>query len=161
MKVIKTLENRGILLKGTNRKITTQEGGFLNFVKPLMTADLPLMKSVLTPLAKSILLLLGLSAGMLAADAAIQKKVYEADVTALIILNEEMTDILKIVQSLEESGLLIKGVSETIKNKTREQNGGFLSMFLGTLAASILGSALTGRGVIRAGKGLIRTGENF
>ena len=161
MKVIKTLENRGILLKGTTRKITTQEGGSLNFVKPLMTADLPLMKSVLTPLSKSILLLLGLSAGMLAADAAIQKKVYGADVTALIILNEEMTDILKIVQSLEESGLLIKVVSETIKNETREQNGGFLSMFFGTLAASILGSALTGRGVIRAGKGLIRTGEHF
>ena len=56
MKVITSLENRGILLKGTTRKITSQEGGFLNFLRPLMTAGLPLMKSVLTPLAKSVLL---------------------------------------------------------------------------------------------------------
>ena len=54
VKVIKSLKNRGILLKGTARKITTQEGGFFNFVRPLMTAGLPLMKSVLTPLAKSV-----------------------------------------------------------------------------------------------------------
>ena len=70
MKVIKSLENRGILLKGTTRKITSQEGGFLNFLRPLMTAGLPLMKSVLTPLAKSVLLPLELLAGMPAADAA-------------------------------------------------------------------------------------------
>ena len=75
MKVIKSLENRGILLKGTTRKITSQEGGFLSFLRPLMTADLPLMKSALTPLAKIVLLPLGFSAGMLAADAAIQKKI--------------------------------------------------------------------------------------
>ena len=54
MKVIKSLENRGILLKGTTRKITSQEGGFLNFLRPLMTASLSLMKNVLTPLAKSV-----------------------------------------------------------------------------------------------------------
>ena len=76
MKVIKSLENRGILLKGTTRKITSQEGGFLNFLRPLMTAGLPLMKSVLTPLAKSFFLPLGLSAGTPTADAAIQKKIY-------------------------------------------------------------------------------------
>ena len=70
MKVIKSLENRGILLKGTTRKSISQEGGFLNFLRPLMTAGLPLMKSVLTPLAKSVLLPLGLSAGMSAAGAA-------------------------------------------------------------------------------------------
>ena len=72
MKVIRSLENRRILLKG----ITSHEGGFLNFLRPLMTTGLPLMKSVPTPLAKSVLLPLGLSAGMPAADAAIQKKVY-------------------------------------------------------------------------------------
>ena len=64
MKVIKSLENRGNLLKGTTRKITTQEGGFLNFLRPLMTAGLSLMKSVLTPVANSVLLPLGLSTGM-------------------------------------------------------------------------------------------------
>ena len=63
MKGIKSLENRGILLKGTCRKITSQEGGFLNFLRPLMTG-LPLMKSVLKPLAKSVLLPFVLSAVM-------------------------------------------------------------------------------------------------
>ena len=70
-----------------------------------MMAGLPLMKSVLTPLAKSVLLPLGLSAGMSAADAALQKKIYGVGrTTALIISNEEMKDIMKIVKSLEESG---------------------------------------------------------
>ena len=156
MKVIRSLENRGILLKGTTRKITSHEGGFLNFLRPLMTTGLPLMKSVPTPLAKSVLLPLGLSAGMPAADAAIQKKVYgsghpsdlASHTTALIISNEEMEDIMKIV-------------SETIRNKTKEQKGEFLPMLLGTLAARLLGSALIGRGVIRAAEGRIRAGQNF
>ena len=73
IKVIKSLENRGILLKATTRKITIQEGGFLNFLRPLMTAGLSLMKSVLTPYAKNVLLPFGLSAGMSAADPVIQK----------------------------------------------------------------------------------------
>ena len=102
------------------------------------------MKSVLTPLGNSILILLGLLAGMSVADAAIQKKNYGSGTTALIISNEDMKDIMKIVKSLEESGLLIKGISETIKNETKEQKGGFLSVLLGTLSASILGNGLTG-----------------
>ena len=68
---------------------------------------------------------------------------------------------MKIVHSSEESGSLIKGISETIKNKPREQKEGFLPMLLRTLAASMLGIALTGKGVMRAGKGTIRAGENF
>ena len=112
-----------------------------------MTAGLPLMKSVLTSLAKSALLQLGLSAGMSAANAAIQKKTYGSGTTTLIISNEEMEHIRKIVKSLEESGLLIKGISETIKNEAKEQKGGFLSVLLGTLAASMLES-----GVRRAGE---------
>ena len=81
--------------------------------------------------------------------------------TALIISNEEMEDIMKIFKSLEESGLLIKYVSEAIKNEEKKQNGGFLGMLLGTLAASILGNMLAGkpkiptRGIIRASKGVI------
>ena len=62
-----------------------------------------------------------------------------------------MDNLMKIVKSLEESGLVVKGVSETIKNERKEQKGEFLQMLLGTLADSLLGSALTGRGVIRAG----------
>ena len=116
IKVIKSLENRGILLKGTTRKITSQEVGFSNFLRPLMTAGLPLMKSVLTPLPKNVLLPLGLATGMSAADAAIQKKIYGSGTIALVISNEEMEDIMEIVKSLEESGLLIKGISETIEN---------------------------------------------
>ena len=73
MKLIRLLENRGILIKGTTRKITSQEGGFLNFLQPLMTAGLPLMKSVLALLAKSVLLPFGLSTTMSATDPVVQK----------------------------------------------------------------------------------------
>ena len=154
MKVIKSLENRGILLKAIARKVTCQEGGFLNFLKPLMTAGLPLMKNVLSPLAKNGLLPFGLSAGMSAADAATQKKhINGSGTTALITSNEEMEDIIKIVKTLEESGLLVKGIIETVKNEIKEQQGEeFLPMILGTLAASLLGNVLTGRRVIRAGE---------
>ena len=75
IKATKSLENRGILLKGTTRKIARQEGGFPNFLRPLITAGLPLMKSLLRPLAKNVFLPIGLSAAMSATDAAIQKKI--------------------------------------------------------------------------------------
>ena len=68
---------------------------------------------------------------------------------------------MKIVKLLKEGGLLIKGISETMKIKAKEQKGGFLPMILGTLAASILGSALIRRGVMRADESKIRAGENF
>ena len=125
MKVIESLENRGILLKGTIRKIASQEGGFLNFLRPLMTAGLPSMKSVLTALAKSVLLPLGLSVGMSVADAAIEKKIYGSGTTTLVISNEEMEDIMRIVKLIEESGLLVEGISDTIKNGTKEQKEDF------------------------------------
>ena len=64
-----------------------------------------------------------------------------------------MNDILKIVKSLEDSGVLLKGVGETVKNEAKEQSGGFLSRLLGTLGASLLGNVLAGKGVIRAGYG--------
>ena len=69
-----------------------------------------------------------------------------------------MEDILKIVKSLEDSGLLLKEVSETIKNETKEQKRGFLSMLLGTLGASVLGNMLAGKGVIREGEGTAKVG---
>ena len=69
-----------------------------------------------------------------------------------------MKDIIKIVKSLEDSGLLLKGVSKTIQNEAKEQKGGFLSMLLGTLGASLLGDILTGQGTNRAGEGIIRAG---
>ena len=72
-----------------------------------------------------------------------------------------MNDVIKIIKSLEESGLLIKGVSETIKNEAKEQKGGFLGMLLGTLGASLLGNLLTGKGTIKAGEGTVRAGQDF
>ena len=76
-----------------------------------------------------------------------------------------MDDILKIVKSLEDSGVLLKGVSETIQNEAKEQRGGFLGMLLGILGASLLGYLLTknlsGKGTIRAGEGAIRAGHGF
>ena len=75
-----------------------------------------------------------------------------------MISNDEMKDIIKIVKSLEDSGLLLKGVTETVQNEVKEQKGGFLSMLLGTLGASLLGNILAGKGINRAGEGVIRAG---
>ena len=76
-----------------------------------------------------------------------------------------MNDIMKIVQALEDSGISLKGVIKTIKNETKEQKRGFLSMLLGTLGASLLGDLLTknlsGKGTVRAGEGTIKAGEGI
>ena len=112
------------------------------------------MKSVIQPLAKSVLIPLGLTAASSAADAGMHKKILgSGHNTTFIISNDEMKDILKIVKSLEYSGLLLEGVSGIIKNEAKEQKGGFLSMILGTLGTSLLGNMLAGKGVIRAGEG--------
>ena len=82
--------------------------------------------------------------------------------TTLIISNDEMEDIIKIVKSLEDSGLLLKRVTETVQNKVKEQKGGFLSMLLGTLGASLLGNILAGKGAIATsqGRGINRAGQS-
>ena len=155
----------GIKLSKTQSSKMIQSGGFLGrLLCPLLKTGLPLMKSVIKPLAKSVLIPLGLTAAASAADAGIHKKISGSghNNTKLIISNDERDDILKIVKSLEGSGVLLKGVSETIQNEAKEQRGGFLSMLLGTLGASLLGDilskGLSGKGVIRAGKGTIRAG---
>ena len=104
-------------------------------------------------LAKNILAPLGITAAASAIDAGIQKKIHGSGTTTLIISNEEMNDIMKIVQALEDSNILLKEVTKTIKNETKEQKGGFLSMLLGTLRASLLGNILAGKGIVRAGSG--------
>ena len=101
---------------------------------------MPLIGNVLKPLAKSVLIPLGLTAAASAIDTAIHKK------------------IMKILKSLEDSGLLIKGVNETIKNEAKEQKGGFLRMLLGTLGASLLENLLTCKGKSSTGEGTNRAG---
>ena len=73
--------------------------------------------------------------------------------TTLIISNDEINDIIKILKSLEDSGLLLKGVAERVQNEVKEQKGGFLSILLGTLGASLLESLLTDKGAIATSKG--------
>ena len=148
-----------IKLSKTKLSKMIQSGGFLGnllgkLAGPLMEVAMPLAKNVLAPL--------GLSAAMSAIDGSIKKTMLGSGATTLIISNDEMDDILKIVKSLEDSGVLLKGVSETIQHEAKEQRGGFLSMLLGTLGASLLGDilskGLSGKGVIRAGEGTIRAG---
>ena len=130
-----------------------QSGGFCGrLLGPLLKTGLPLMKNVIKPLAKSVLIPLGLTAAASAADAGIHKKILGSghnNTITLIIPNNEMEDI-KIIQVLEDSGLLLKGVTETVQNKVKEQKRGFLSMLLGTLHASLLGNMLPGKGINRA-----------
>ena len=78
---------------------------------------------------------------------------HSSGITTLIISNKEMNDIMKIVQALEDSNILLKRVTKTIKNETKEQKGGFLSMLLGTLGASLLGNLLAAKEIVRAGSG--------
>ena len=127
-----------------------QSGGFLGSLLSKLAGQL--MK-VAVPLAKNILAPLGMTAAASAIDAGIQKKIHGSGATTLIISNKEINDIMKIVQALEDSNILLKGVTKTIENETKEQKGAFLSMLLGTLGASLLGNLLTGKGIVRAGYG--------
>ena len=138
-----------------------QSGGFLGQLLSKLAG--PLMKVAIL-LAKLVLAPLGITVAASAIDAGIQTKIHGCGTTTLIIRNEEMNDIMKIVQALEDSNILVKGVAKTIKNETKEQKGGFLSMFLGTLGASFLGNLLAGKGIVKAGsgnkkgKGIVRAG---
>ena len=119
---------------------------------------------VALPLGKNVLAPLGLTVAMSAIDGSIQKKMHGSGATKgagvkLIIEQEDMIDIIKIIKALENSGILLKGVSKAIKNETKEQKGGFLSMLLGTLGASLLGNLSTvGKGKMRPGDGILRAG---
>ena len=133
-----------------------QSGGFLR--KLLSKLAGPLMK-IAMPLAKNVLATLGLTAAMSAIDGSIQKKM-RGEGVKLVIEQEDMNDIMKIIEGLENSSILLKGVTKTIENETKEQRGGFLSTLLGTLGASLLENLLTGRkGIVRAAEGVVRAGE--
>ena len=125
-----------------------QSGKFLGSLLSKLTG--PLME-VAVPLAKNILAPLGITAAASKMDAGIQKKIHGSGTLTLIISNKEMNGMLKIVQALEDSNILLKWVTKTIKNKIKEQKGGILSILLGTLGASLLGIILAGKGIVRAG----------
>ena len=124
-----------IKLSKAQIKKLIQSGGFLG---KLLSKLAGLLMKVALPLAKNVLAPLGIK---------------------LIIEEEDMNDIMKIIEALENSGILLKGVSKTIENETKEQRGGFLSMLLGTLGASLFGNLLTGKGIMRAGDGIVRAGS--
>ena len=115
----------------------------------------PLMK-VAVPLAKNILVPLRITAAASEIDAGIKKKkskIHGSGTTTLVISNEEMNDIMKIVQALKDSNILLRGITKTIQNETKEQEGGFLSMLLGTLGASLLRNMLAGKEMLSTGYG--------
>ena len=118
----------------------------MSFLPKLIKPAISLGKNILAPL--------GLCAAMSGTNAAIQKKIYGLGNTTLIISDNCMNDLIKIVKALEEQDILLKGISKIIKNETKEQKGGFLSMLLGTLSASLLGNLLFGKGLCRTGYGL-------
>ena len=135
-----------IKLSKTQLSKMIQSGGFSGNLLGKLAG--PLMK-VAVPLAKNALAPLGLSAAMSAIDGSIKKKMLGfgatkgAGTTTLIISNDEMDDILKIIKSLDNSGVLLNGVSETIQHEAKEQRGRFLSILLGTLGAFLLGDVLS------------------
>ena len=150
------------MLSNTELHKIGHAGGFLGrLLRPSLKTGLPLIGYALKPLAKSVLIPLVLTEAASAADAAIPKKMFGYSKTILIISKEEMNDIMKIVKSLEESGLLIKDVSKTIKNEAKAQKGELIGMLSGTWGASLLGSLLTDEGKIRVTKGTVSAGQDF
>ena len=144
-----------IKLSKAQIKQLIQSGGFLGKLLSKLAGQL--MK-VAMPLAKNVLAPVGLTAAMSAIDESIQKKIHGSGIK-LIIEEEDMQDIIKIIKELENSDILLKGVGKTIENEIKEQRGGFLSMLLGTLGASLLGNLLTGKGIMRASNEIVRAVE--
>ena len=160
-KLINKIENNmstDIKLNKSQINKVIKEGGNLG---RLSMSFLPKLIKPAISIGKNILAPLGLSAAMSATDASIQKKMYGSGMTKLIISNDYLDDLIKIVTSLEEHDILLEGTSKTIKNETKKQEGGFLSMLLGTLGALLLGNLLTGKGLYRTGKGMYRTGNGM
>ena len=114
-----------------------QFGGFLGSLLSKLAG--PLMK-VAVSLATNILARLRITAAASAIDVGIPKKTHSSETTTLIISNEEVNNIIEIVQALEDSNILLKGITETIKNETKEQKGRFLIILLSTLRTSLLGN---------------------
>ena len=145
-----------IKLSKTQISKIIQPGGFSGSLLSKLAG--PLMK-VVVPLAKNILASLGITAAASLIDAVIQKKIHGSGLTTLIISNEKMNEIMEIIQALEDSNILLKRATKTIKNDINEQKGGFLGMILGTLGASSLGNMLAEKRIVRAGSGIKKEKE--
>ena len=157
-KLSKAIENNmstDIKLSKAQISKTIRSGGFLG---SLLSKIAGLLMKVAVPLTKNILAPLGITAATSAIDGAIpkKKKKHGSGTITLIISNEEMNYIMKIVAALEDLNILLKAVTKTIKNETKEQKRVFLSMLLGTLGASLLGNLLSGKGTVRATEGIVR-----
>ena len=140
-----------IKLSKTQISKIIQFGGFLGsllskIASPLTQVAFPLARNILAPLT-------GITAAASTFDASIEKKIQGSGTRILIISNEEMNGIVKIVQALEDSKILLKRITKIIENETKEQKGGFLRMLLGTLGTNLLGNMLTGKGILRTGYG--------
>ena len=138
-RLCRAIENNfsaNVELSTTQLHKTGQSGGFLVWLlEPLLKSGLLLIKNVLKTLAKSVLIPLGLTAVASATHAAIHIKMFGSGITTLIISNKEINYIMQIVKFLEEFGLLMKGVCETIKSEAIKQKERFLGMLLGTIRA--------------------------
>ena len=152
-----------IELSKTQLSKMIQSGELLGrLLGPLLKTGLLLMKSVIQPLAKTILILLRLTAAASATDPGIHKKMLGSGYNVtLIISNDEMEDIFKIVRSLEDCGHYSKKLVEQLKTKQKNEKDDFYSMLLSTLGASLLGNKLAGKGVVRSGEGTVRVGYGY
>ena len=155
-KVIANGLSANIKLSKTHLDQIVQSEGFLGRRLGQLLKNGMLMKNILKSLAKSVLMTLELAAA-LATDGVIPKKTFESGMRTFIISN----DVMKIVKSLVETGLLIKGISKIIKDAVKNQKDGFLKMLLGTLGASLLGNLLTDKGTIRPAEGMNCFGQVF
>ena len=155
-KVIANGLSANIKLSKTHLDQIVQSEGFLGRRLGQLLKNGMLMKNILKSLAKSVLMTLELAAA-LATDGVIPKKTFESGMRTFIISN----DVMKIVKSLVETGLLIKGISKIIKDAVKNQKDGFLKMLLGTLGASLLGNLLADKGTIRPAEGMNCFGQVF
>ena len=147
-KVVANNSSNDITLSKTQLSKMIQSGGFLDkLLGLLLKTGVPLTKTVIKPLARSVLIPLGLTAAASVADTGKS--------------NDETEDIIWTVKSLEDSGVLVKGVSETIQNEVKQQKGGFRSMLLGTLGANLLGNILADKEMSRAGDKQRFTASSF
>ena len=137
---------------------------FGRFLELLLSELVGSLMKVAVPLAKNILAPLGITTAASTIDAGIQKKIHGSGTTTLRISNEEMNDIMKIDQALEDSDVLLKGVTETIKNKTKKREGRLLGTLVGILGSILLQNLLSGKRIVRTdsgnkkGEGIVRPG---